>query len=833
MVVRNRLTPQPAIFPVTGTGGLPVTLPTLANGENICAYANLQPPGAQQGFTVIITNIGVYIDYTVPSTVATVKAFTQIYTFPVAYPRYARFGTCVIGTTLYFSSASHLGVYALSPTFSVMGVTVTNPGGYFNTGAPTVVFSDGGGSGATGTSTVVSQNLTSVTVTASGSGYIVPPIVNLLGGSNIGPQAGQSTASAVAILSSAPAAYAVREITAFTGVAYVQVTAPGTGYLNPTVAFIGGGGTGAQGEVILNSSGQVVAIAVTAPGQNYTSTPTVEIIDSAGTGATATAKLYTGTPFIGGDFMATMAERLILGNVIGGDGNNTVPLSGLILTNGGSGYTAPASVDFIGGGGTGAVASTTESGGAIVTISFGPPAFPSPYGSGYSSAPQVDLVANTATSGTGATAIAQLGFIPQAASTTTAYPDRVAWSAPNAYSFWDPNYAFAPGGFNTLTEARGLVCSVNVVESVAFVGHNGGITEMTPNTSSAEIPYAFYPLWSSDQGIIVRYGSMAQYGTTLMFLSEDSAYTMTPGGLNEVGQNIANLLRDSGTWDNGLFPLQGLYGSIVEIEGEKHYLIAESSDDWSLTIGASSRVTQIFDFNMSANNWHTWNWLGITFTCPVYQSFDLTQYTSASPAGVQMARDSWLLCGITSPGITPDTESASVYELTPLVRNIQLLDLGILNFMPPAFGYQFRTEAPSIARMQSERRALIEYENQPILQQLGITPVLVMGFNGQQDPTTQTGTVAQTEGISFTLNYLSSVQTVAGQILTAQTDYGTFTAVCTTLGNSIQVGEGILFALVRLTQIADIAKGMIPWALFLISRTYHQRTTIPPRFAGA
>jgi hypothetical protein len=79
----------------------------------------------------------------------------------------------------------------------------------------------------------------------------------------------------------------------------------------------------------------------------------------------------------------------------------------------------------------------------------------------YDATPAVNILDTT---GTGATAIAQLALAVLANSTDTHYPDRIAWSAPNAYGFFDPNYLIAPGGFNILSEARGIITSANVIE---------------------------------------------------------------------------------------------------------------------------------------------------------------------------------------------------------------------------------------------------------------------------------------------------------------------------------------------------------------------------------
>jgi FtsP/CotA-like multicopper oxidase with cupredoxin domain len=72
-------------------------------------------------------------------------------------------------------------------------------------------------------------------------------------------------------------------------------------------------------------------------------------------------------------------------------------LRSVTLTSGGTGYTSAPAVSFVGGGGTGAAATATVSGGAVNYVALTNP------GSGYSSAP---VVAFTGGGGTGAVAIA-------------------------------------------------------------------------------------------------------------------------------------------------------------------------------------------------------------------------------------------------------------------------------------------------------------------------------------------------------------------------------------------------------------------------------------------
>jgi hypothetical protein len=78
-----------------------------------------------------------------------------------------------------------------------------------------------------------------------------------------------------------------------------NVTDGGTGYTQPTttVSFVGGGGSGAAGTAIVNTSGQVTGIVITSEGSGYSSAPAIVITSTnsptPGSGAAATA-LLTG-----------------------------------------------------------------------------------------------------------------------------------------------------------------------------------------------------------------------------------------------------------------------------------------------------------------------------------------------------------------------------------------------------------------------------------------------------------------------------------------------------------------------------------------------------------
>lgn len=78
------------------------------------------------------------------------------------------------------------------------------------------------------------------------------------------------------------------------------VTAGGSGYTSaPTVAFSGGGGSGAAATAVLTSDA-VTSLTITDPGSGYTSAPTIAFSGGAGTGAAATANLSDGAMTVSG-----------------------------------------------------------------------------------------------------------------------------------------------------------------------------------------------------------------------------------------------------------------------------------------------------------------------------------------------------------------------------------------------------------------------------------------------------------------------------------------------------------------------------------------------------
>ncbi len=195
----------------------------------------------------------------------------------------------------------------------VTAITITNPGtGY--TSAPAITFSGGGGgSGASATATVFS-GVACTNLGTLGAGATVTRTLVF----NVGTTAALTTQTNTASINATNAAtqtatfntlvqtttctntnYFFRSTTGAvsTGangyaVGYANMTSNGTGYTSaPAVAFSGGGGTGAAGTAVGNSTGGVAGVNITAGGSGYTSAPTITLTGGGGTGAAATAVL--------------------------------------------------------------------------------------------------------------------------------------------------------------------------------------------------------------------------------------------------------------------------------------------------------------------------------------------------------------------------------------------------------------------------------------------------------------------------------------------------------------------------------------------------------------
>jgi len=209
--------------------------------------------------------------------------------------------------------------------------------GYGYKAPPHIKVVGGGGSGATATATIDAEGMvSSIKVVNPGSGYSTEPKVEITE-ATIAPSPERATATATLVNGFVVA---------------INLAKKGYGYTEaPKVAIVGGGGTGAAAICVLDASGSIAAINIQNPGFGYSSAATV-VIDP---------------PLVAASGNASIVNGFVVGaNVV----------------QGGFGYATPPVVRFIGGGGSGATATTTiDANGTVTAINM------LNIGSGYTTAP--------------------------------------------------------------------------------------------------------------------------------------------------------------------------------------------------------------------------------------------------------------------------------------------------------------------------------------------------------------------------------------------------------------------------------------------------------------
>jgi len=138
----------------------------------------------------------------------------------------------------------------------VSGLTIVNGGNYTTT--PTIAFVGTTGSGATATVTLTAGVITSYSITSAGTGYTTTPTVVII------PNNGGSI---TANLTS-------------TSVSSLTITG-GSNYVNPSVSFSGGGGSGASATLIV-TNGVITGYNLISGGTGYATAPTCTITNNGG-----------------------------------------------------------------------------------------------------------------------------------------------------------------------------------------------------------------------------------------------------------------------------------------------------------------------------------------------------------------------------------------------------------------------------------------------------------------------------------------------------------------------------------------------------------------------
>ncbi|WJZ48409.1 neck protein [Synechococcus phage DSL-LC02] len=162
--------------------------------------------------------------------------------------------------------------------------------------------------------------MTDIYINNGGINYTSTPIIAI----STSPSGGN--ASAIGIMSTS-------EGTGKLYLSNVLITNPGYGYTeNPTVRFIGGGGTGIAVTVGISTFNSVGIITITSGGTRYVTNPTVTFVGNVGTGMSATANAYvtagvvTSIILTNAGFGYTVAPTIVIGPPAGVGTGNFTPL---------------------------------------------------------------------------------------------------------------------------------------------------------------------------------------------------------------------------------------------------------------------------------------------------------------------------------------------------------------------------------------------------------------------------------------------------------------------------------------------------------------------------
>jgi hypothetical protein len=281
--------------------------------------------------------------------------------------------------TAYGGHGSGLTLSTVEAAGSIAELNITNPGSGYQPGDQVQLEFTGGGSDSSPvlTATLIPVGVGGVNVTTPGSGYSFATVAFTGGGG--------SGAAGTATISD--------------GVSGVTITNGGKNYTTASVAFSGGGGSGATGAAnIVN--GAIASITVTSPGANYTSAPTV-IIAGDGSGASGTAQIFAGVissiqVTAQGSGYTSAPTVVISGNGTGASGVavlNPTGVGGINVNNPGSGFTSVPLITLVGGGGSGATGFIILTGTSVASIEV------TAGGSGYTSPPTLNITGGGAGSG--------------------------------------------------------------------------------------------------------------------------------------------------------------------------------------------------------------------------------------------------------------------------------------------------------------------------------------------------------------------------------------------------------------------------------------------------
>lgn len=286
----------------------------------------------------------------------------------------------------YLSGAAATSTGFVKTGGQVREVHIDNPGSNY-TSAPTITFTGGGGTGAAATATVAGGEIIAITITNMGSGYTSAPTVSVTGGGGSNAVLVADIDAVLTVSTNKPVNFFVPNIPA-QNLGEAEINAKVT---TTQLNYLGGNLNTYQPaetvEMDINTRTHLNTNSVIASRYNeiarMANSPSIMIEYNMSTPNENISPVIdiTNEPSL-------IAYNYKIRNQFGEDVNSENPTGSvqqIVISNGGSGYTVPPTVSFVGGGGTGAAGTAVLTGGAVtsVTITDG--------GTGYTTIPEVEF----------------------------------------------------------------------------------------------------------------------------------------------------------------------------------------------------------------------------------------------------------------------------------------------------------------------------------------------------------------------------------------------------------------------------------------------------------
>lgn len=194
-------------------------------------------------------------------------------------------------------------------------------------------------------------------------------------------------------------------------------------------------------------------------------------------------------------------------------------------------------------------------------------------------------------------------------------PNRVNWSAPGAYSTWDPSVD-RTSGFNTLTDVSDYISGMFAMGNVGYILRGQGLTQMTP-TGIGIKPFDFTTLWASQKGLgCTLPQTFAQYGNVAIWGNDTDFYVFSSGTMPSkiTGAARKAIYRDILIGVTLSTTVYGCISSNVATNNFANNSIPDPDLRYYLTIIRNDAVNKIISIIIWVYNLNLQTWSRITFT---------------------------------------------------------------------------------------------------------------------------------------------------------------------------------------------------------------------------